>query len=236
MPYLILGVGLLLGLYFLGRWFVAANPADVRKVATWGGIALIVAVAGFLLFTGRAGVAGAVLAFAIPFLIRLYRSRQGARVANGGFGRGRTSTVSTTYLDMALNHESGALDGEILAGRFEGRRLSELDLDELVALLGEASADEQSRRILEAYLDRRYGPDWRTHQSGGGGGGSGGGSRSDGRMSVEEAREILGVAPEATNEEIEAAYRAAIKRNHPDAGGSTWLAAKINEARKLLLG
>src|SRR5690606_11175729 len=109
-----------------------------------------------------------------------------------------------------------ALDGLVLAGRWEGRRLSELSLEDLVALLAELASDSQSLRILEAYLDRQHGPDWREQAedrrrpSG----------RGDGRMTAEEAREILGVSNDATPEEIEAAYRAAIKRNHPDAGGS----------------
>lgn len=252
MPYLILGVGLLFGLYFLVRWFVAANPEDVRKVLTWVAIGVVVVVAGFLLFTGRASVAGAMLLGLIPFLLRArgaWRSWQTRAEGRSG----RTSTVRTRFLDMALNHDSGALDGIVLAGQFEGQRLSALSGEQLAALLQEVAEDDQSHRILEAYLDRQHGPEWRdgqwradtgqggaregTHGGGPGGGGSGGGGRGgSGRMTVDEARQVLGVGPQATTEEIEAAYRAAIKRNHPDTGGSSWLAAKINEARQLLLG
>jgi hypothetical protein len=50
-----------------------------------------------------------------------------------------------------------------------------------------------------------------------------------------EAAELLGVAPDAGREEIMAAYRRLMARNHPDAGGSAGLAARINAARDRLL-
>ena len=231
MPYLILGVGLMLGLYFLGRWFVAASPQDVRRVLTWGGMGIVLLVSGFMLFTGRAGIAGVVLLALIPFVLQLRASARAGRAgANGAAGRGRTSTVRTRFLDMALNHASGALDGLVVAGRLEGRRLSELSLDELLALLAEVAEDEQSERIMQAYLDREH-PGWHSRRGAGGRPAAG-----NGRMTADEARQILGVGPQATADEIETAYRAAMKRNHPDAGGSSWVAAKINEARSLLLG
>ncbi|MGE5475076.1 MAG: DnaJ domain-containing protein [Bacteroidales bacterium] len=55
-------------------------------------------------------------------------------------------------------------------------------------------------------------------------------------MSVEEAREILGVGANASADEIRAAHRRLMLANHPDHGGSTWIAARINQARDLLLG
>lgn len=57
-----------------------------------------------------------------------------------------------------------------------------------------------------------------------------------GSMSKEEARLILGVLAEATAEEIKEAHRRLITKNHPDKGGSDYLAAKVNQARDVLLG
>ncbi len=57
-----------------------------------------------------------------------------------------------------------------------------------------------------------------------------------GRMSVREARDVLGVGQAASREEITAAHRRLIQRLHPDRGGSAGLAARINEARETLLG
>lgn len=50
-----------------------------------------------------------------------------------------------------------------------------------------------------------------------------------------EAAELLGVRPDATRQEILAAHRKLITRNHPDAGGSAGVAARINSARDVLL-
>lgn len=56
------------------------------------------------------------------------------------------------------------------------------------------------------------------------------------RMSLGEARSILGVGPDATPEEIQAAYTRLMRRTHPDAGGTSGLAAQLNTARDRLLG
>ena len=54
-------------------------------------------------------------------------------------------------------------------------------------------------------------------------------------MSVAEARDVLGVDATASREEIEAAYRDLIVKNHPDHGGTDWIAAQLNQARDILL-
>ncbi|MCM2345018.1 MAG: DnaJ domain-containing protein [Alphaproteobacteria bacterium] len=54
-------------------------------------------------------------------------------------------------------------------------------------------------------------------------------------MTRSEALEILGLSDSATAEDIEDAYKRLIVKVHPDQQGSDWMAAKLNEARDLLL-
>ncbi|MCL2427808.1 MAG: DnaJ domain-containing protein [Alphaproteobacteria bacterium] len=61
-------------------------------------------------------------------------------------------------------------------------------------------------------------------------------SRAGGPMSSEEAYDVLGLKPGASEEDIQAAYRRLMRAAHPDRGGSDWVAARVNQARDVLLG
>ncbi len=79
----------------------------------------------------------------------------------------------------------------------------------------------------------------RRHRVGGGGTGpraqTAGRARS-GPMTREEAHEILGLKPGASTKEIREAHLRLMRGAHPDVGGSDWIAARINQARDILLG
>jgi DnaJ-domain-containing protein 1 len=126
------------------------------------------------------------------------------------------------------------MTGTVSAGRFAGRSLDDLTLAEIADLMRECLAqDPEGARLLEAYLDRRS-PGWREdadrHRDAGQGRAPGAGAMSD-----QEAYEILGLQPGAGEEAIRQAHRTLMKRIHPDAGGTSGLAARVNQAKDVLL-
>jgi hypothetical protein len=236
-PYFILGVAFLIGLILLGRWFVAADPKQLAAGVRWLGLVLGGLGGLYLLFSGKLFLAIALAGALVPFYMRFLQLRSIFNRLKSAAGPtpGQTSTVETEYLRMTLDHDSGDMDGEVLAGAFAGRRLSRLSSAERLELLRECRVgDAESATVLEAYLDRVEGGEWRATEDGGPD------SRADDlsakAMSKQLAFEILGLQPGATAEEIKEAHRRLMMKNHPDHGGSTYIAARINLAKEVLLG
>jgi hypothetical protein len=142
----------------------------------------------------------------------------------------KASRVRSNFLAVELDHATGAMTGEIIAGRLAGTKLDQVELSTLVGLLGEF--DTESRDLLAAYLDRRH-PRWREDAQGDAAAGSG--PARSGKMTKEEAYQILGLEAGASAEQIGRAHRGLMKKLHPDQGGSTYLAARVNEAKDVLL-
>ena len=145
---------------------------------------------------------------------------------------GQVSRVRSAFVEMELDHDTGTMRGRILAGRHEGAALDALDVATLAGFLPDI--DEESRALLMAYLDRRE-PRWRENAQADATAGSGRRGWSTGKMTEEEAYQILGVQPGASAEDIGLAHRSLMKKLHPDQGGSTYLAARVNEAKDVLL-
>jgi hypothetical protein len=232
--YLFLTIAIVAGLLLLLRWASTADPRVlawiVRVVAGIVGALVLVVV----LLAGR----WTWIVYALPFLLPLYFNWRSNRIRaknSGGPSPGQTSEVRTRYLDMYLDHDTGEMSGTVKAGAYAAREVSSLNLAELLDLLAECEDDEDSVRVLEAYLDRTHGPAWRA-ESAAEGDKKAGRSGWGGAMTFDEAWEILGLEPGAGEEEIKEAHRRLMAKMHPDRGGSTYLAAKLNQAKDLLLG
>jgi hypothetical protein len=188
-----------------------------------------------LAISGRLAALLVPVAMAMPALMRLRTVLDRFRTARGG----QSSTVSTDFLRMTLDHDTGTMTGTVLRGQFAGLRIEEMGVGDLLAVLRECRAeDEEGARLLEAYLDRLH-PDWRDELAGGGRAGTGGagaaGRPASGNMTAEEAYAILGLSPGATPAEIKEAHHRLMVKLHPDHGGSDYLATQINRARDVLL-
>jgi hypothetical protein len=220
------------------RWFVNANPASLARGIKLGAIWLAVAAVLAMAAAGRLpwllGLIAPLGALVLAFRkLRSMHRRPAAGWDNAG---GQQSNVTTDRLDMTFDHDSGELDGRVIAGAFAGRMLSDMSLDELRALSREilAVGDTQSSSVLASYLDRTYGEEW--HDGAGAGQQEGRAPQNGGAMTRDEALRVLGLSAGATEEEIRAAHRRLMKQAHPDHGGSDYLASKINEAKDVLLG
>jgi hypothetical protein len=175
----------------------------------------------------------------LPAIQQILRSLGlGGLAGPGGAAAGtgaQASSIRTKFLAMRLDHATGAMDGDVLDGPFQGRRLSDLRLEDLMRMLElYRDADAQSAAVLEAYLDREREADWRAGDQGRGRTGRAPAPRD--RLTETEALAILGLEPDADAEAIREAHLRLMQRLHPDRGGSDYLAAKINEAKRLLLG
>lgn len=234
--YLIAGILLLIGAVFLVRWFINANPGNVAHQLKWVAGGIIAAVAIFLLVTGRFSQAIYLLFLILPLLVR-WRALFTMMKNAAGPSAGQTSEVRTEYVRMTLDHDTGDMSGTVLRGAHQGRRLEELAEHEVMELLRECRIeDSESAKVIEAWLDRTHGPDWRTGDDGAGAEQQSAGRSGASAMTRDEAYEILGLQPGASRDDIEAAYRRLMSKIHPDHGGSDYLAAKINQAKEILLG
>jgi hypothetical protein len=236
MAWLILGICILAAVLLVGRWFLNADPKTLATVVRWtaglvGGLILV-----FLIISGRLAWALPLL-FLAPMLLRRRRRMLGGIFRSGGFGAaapsaGQTSEVETTTLRMVLDHDSGEMKGTVLRGAFAGRTLDSLSLEQVIALLRDcAQNDDQSVSVLESYLDRMHGEDWRDNYGGAEAGAAAGGAP----MTRDEAYEILDLKAGASPQDIREAHHRLMLKLHPDQGGSTYLASKINQAKDLLL-
>jgi hypothetical protein len=239
LPFVIGGILILVVLVYAGRAFVVADPQKLARFLRWFALSLAAIGAGTILIlliaSERLGPALALRGFLAPVLIR-GRAMWRRWLSAAGPSAGSASEIETEYLRMRLDHDTGAMSGTVRRGPNAGRRLDELSEGELIELWRDCRVgDEPSARLMESYLDRLR-PDWRDSTGAGPGAGAGAGRRaSSDAMTREEALAILGLAPGADAAAIKKAHLDLMMKLHPDHGGSTYLAAKLNRAREVLL-
>jgi hypothetical protein len=229
---LLYGVAAVVLIWWLSNGFKKANPAVIAKaLRTVGGI-LALGAAALLGLRGRFDMA-ILLGSGAAWLLGWNALRIPGFASTGRFSPGKISRVRSALLEMELDHDSGGMDGTILQGPLAGRRLSGIDETGLRHLYRECLAgDPEGARLLEAYFDRRF-PRWREDAQRDGNPRPG--HPQSGSMTEQEAYDILGLQPGASLDEIRQAHRTLMKKLHPDQGGSTYLAARVNQAKEVLL-
>lgn len=236
-----------LALYGL-RAFAQANPSILINLLSWSAGVGALVVALLLTLKGRVDIALALGSLGAWLIVAARRSgsprdastKQIGKRPFGRSGATRASGVSrvrSAVIEMELDHATGVISGTILAGPDEGKslnRLSRLQCETLRSLC--LRDDPEGARFLEAYLDRRF-PGWRAASK----------DEPDtwgrrpavaprsGVMTEDEAYEVLGLRKGATRDDVVRSHRSLIKKLHPDQGGSTDFAARVNEAKDILM-
>jgi hypothetical protein len=235
---LMYGAAAVFAVWWLSKVFARANTALIaRAVKVIGGV-LALGAAGVLGLKGRIDMALLLAALAswllgwsiLPNIFPWMSQGRGATPTPR-----RVSRVRSAMIEMELDHDTGAMDGTVLAGALAGRRLESLDEAALKLLYEQCRRqDPDGVRLLEAYLDRRF-AGWRQDAHADADTGPRAQTRP-GAMTEQEAYQILGLEPGASADDVRRAHRALMKKLHPDQGGSTYLAARVNEAKEVLLG
>jgi hypothetical protein len=230
MIYFAAGVVLLVALLAAGRALADAEPATVRRLSLWAGGLLALGLAWVLMETGQII---ALLVLVVVGVVLAWRSEASIKRWVHGEGRGprRSSTVKSDYLRLSLDHDTGTMTGSVRKGPYQGQRIEDLDIADLLALRHEVmKADPPSIMLLESYLDG-FMPDWRKSESE-----PGESATNTLSMTREEALAVLGLQANAKTADILAAHVRLMMKLHPEQGGSDRLVEQVNRAKEVLLG
>ena len=202
------------------RWWLIPVTILVFAIITRRFEAVLAALVALLAFAGRL----LPLLAHIPLMQQLFEYFKQKPNASSG----NQSQVETAFLLMTLDHDSGEMDGHIKQGPLAQRALSSLNLTELQHLYQYLQTeDQESLALLQAYIDRYHQQDWQQTED------QQTPSFSD-QMDEAEALAILGLDDGCNKDQIIQAHRKLMQKMHPDRGGSTYLASKINQAKDVL--
>lgn len=199
----------------------ARKRAFLMKAALFG----LAAVLLLGVVTGRMHWLGAIVAVLLPLFRFGFHALM--RVIPLWLHRtGGTATFKTEHLDVTIAVQSGQLSGTVIKGPCSGKTIAELS--------------ESDIQELEEYYRERDKKSYYLIRFARKGQGSSSGHQQAvhpfARPDREEALQILGLSGDPSREDIIAAHRRLINKLHPDRGGSDFLAARVNQARDILLG
>jgi hypothetical protein len=237
MPYLLVGFLIFYLVLWGMRAFARANPAALAiALRRFGGIVVLL-LAGLALLRGSPDGAVVLAAIGLWLLATGAKSWRSRLSTLAGRRTGTTSRLRSAVVEMEFDHASGAISGTVLAGPDEGRQLAQMTREQCEALHALClREDPDGAKLLETYLDRRF-PGWRParHESADARRRRAQASARPGIMTEDEAYEVLGLDKRATRDDVVRSHRTLIKKLHPDHGGSTDLAARVNEAKDVLM-
>ena len=231
----VIGMILLFLLLTAIKQFARMDAAAAARLVRHGGGVIGMVGALLLLLRGRVSLAAAVAGMVASFAgwRAVAPGSSPFRDAGRGARPGRASSARSAMIEMRLDLETGSIAGSVLGGSYAGRALDTLSRPELLNLREEVARDDpEGVNLLEAYLDRRF-AGWREADQGEAQGRRKGGA--GGAMSRKEALEVLGLSEGAAAADVIRAHRTLMKKFHPDHGGSTALAARVNQAKDVLM-
>ena len=208
----------------------AMTPSAKSSYIRWSAFWIVLAIALVLVRTGTMHWIGAGLAALLPLISFLFKWGRRALPIVRILSRFKTvpSQFKTKSLAVTINFSNQHMDGKVLTGAFVDKLLSELTIEQLDILASEFKKnDRESAALLYAYRLRNGNSKTQEQDKFT--------SQELSGLSVEEARDILGVTAESSSDDIIKAHKRLMQRLHPDRGGSGYLAAKINAAKDTLI-
>ena len=231
-------IAVLAGLSLLFYLFIKTPAARLKRFLFWGGGIISIGVIIFSLYRLSGSFIWSWIVFLIPLVLRwrglIQQIRNAAKTVSGP-AEGQVSSVNTEFLEMNLHHDTGEMSGLIKKGDKKGQKVESLNLHQLFELLEEAKSDATSIQLLERFLDKKFDETWRDEYHGTTENSQNNAHYNPGTIDRLKALDILGLIDPVTNEQIKEAHRRLMLANHPDRGGSTFLATQINEAKDFLL-
>jgi hypothetical protein len=194
----------------------------IRFIFVAGAVTLAV-----LAVTGRLHWVGLALAAILPLFRTAFLMlvRFAPRLLPFVFARHKSSkaqATSTEYIQVVMDN-NGEMGGLILKGSKAGKQLQQLSDQELLQIQQEFRSCAASVQVVRAFITK-----YRPHLHSGD-------KQQSGAMSESEAKEVLNIKGDYDKAAVISAHRKLMQKFHPDRGGSDYLAAKINQAKDVLL-